>query len=75
MTDHQLAPTVRLANEIAAQFQHRAEEDAAREIATHVQDFWDPRMRRDLIARVEGGAAAELDPFALRAVHLLRRQQ
>jgi formate dehydrogenase subunit delta len=71
MSTDQLAPTVRLANEIAVQFRHRAEEDAGREIAAHLREFWDPRMRRDLIDRVERGDAADLDPVALRAVVLL----
>ncbi|GLZ50225.1 hypothetical protein Acsp06_64100 [Actinomycetospora sp. NBRC 106375] len=67
-----LPPTVRLANDIAAQFVHRRDSDAAvQEIAGHVRSFWEPRMITELLAAVDGGAPA-LDPLALRAARLLR---
>ena len=41
-------------------------------IADHLRKFWDPRMRREIIAHVERGGAG-LDPAALKAVRLLAR--
>ena len=65
-----LPPYVRLANEIAAQFAHRAPADAATAIANHMKIAWDPRMKKALIAHVEAGAE-DLDPVAaLAAQHL-----
>jgi formate dehydrogenase subunit delta len=65
-------PHVRLANEIAAQFHHRAVDQAATEIAAHVRSFWEPRMRTALLAHVDAGGAG-LDELAVRAADLLRR--
>jgi formate dehydrogenase subunit delta len=63
-------PYVRLANEIAAQFAHRAPADAATAIANHVKATWDPRMRQALIAHVDSGAT-DLDPAAALAARRL----
>jgi formate dehydrogenase subunit delta len=64
------SPQVRLANEIAVQFRHRPPDDAAEAIAAHIRTFWDPRMRSDLLRRVET-EAGEFDPLALAAARLL----
>lgn len=43
------SPTsLRLATEIAAQFRHIPQEQAAHTIARHIHSFWDPRMRAQL---------------------------
>ncbi|MFY1691653.1 formate dehydrogenase subunit delta [Plantactinospora sp. WMMB782] len=65
-----MSPQVRLANEIAVQFRHQAPEQAAAAIAEHIQAFWDPRMRAELLTRAESEPDA-LDPLALAAVQLL----
>ena len=42
-------------------------------IATHIQKFWEPRMRRELLAAMEGsGAASELLPIVREAIELRR---
>jgi formate dehydrogenase subunit delta len=64
------SPQVRLANEIAVQFHHRAPEEAAEAIAAHIRAFWDPRMRSELLRRAETEPGA-LDPLALAAARLL----
>ncbi|GAA1178798.1 formate dehydrogenase subunit delta [Pseudonocardia alaniniphila] len=65
-------PHVRLANEVAEQFGHKPLEVAAAEVAAHLRDFWEPRMKRALREHVaEGGDG--LDPVALRAAELLGR--
>jgi formate dehydrogenase subunit delta len=63
-------PALRLATEIAAQFRHVPEADAADTIAHHIRLSWDPRMRmqlRDLVA----AAGPDCDPVVARAVQLL----
>ncbi len=65
-----VSPQIRLANEIAAQFHRQPPDQAAAAIAQHMRQFWDPRMRADLLRRLDTDAAA-LDPLALAAAHLL----
>ena len=60
----------RLANDIAAQFAHRAYAEASRATAEHMRNFWDPRMRRQLLELVAEGNA-DLDPVVVgAAAHL-----
>lgn len=61
-------PQVRLANEIAVQFHHLPPAEAAEAIAHHIRQFWEPRMRVNLLAHVESGDTADLDPLAVAAV-------
>jgi formate dehydrogenase subunit delta len=41
-----------MGNDIARQFGHVPEEQAITAIATHIDAFWDPRMKRALLALV-----------------------
>ncbi|MEX5728445.1 formate dehydrogenase subunit delta [Rhodovulum iodosum] len=47
----------RMANQIAAAFGHRPDDEAAAAVAAHVNDFWDPRMRAELLELIAGGAS------------------
>ena len=68
------SPQIRMANDIAAQFHHRPPAEAAEEVAQHIRQFWDPRMRADLLARVADGAGDDgIDPIVVDAAELLRR--
>jgi formate dehydrogenase subunit delta len=67
-----LPPHVRLANEIAVQFAHRPHDEAVAEIAKHMRSFWDPRMRRLLVAHLDAGGA-DLEPLAAAAAEQLRQ--
>jgi formate dehydrogenase subunit delta len=60
-------PVVRLANDIARQFAHLPDAEAATAIGKHLKSFWDPRMRRDLQHEIEVDDT-RLDPLVLRAV-------
>lgn len=62
-----LPSEVRLANDIARAFSHLPPEASAHEIATHIRQFWDPRMRQKLNERVNSGDP-NLDPLVLRAL-------
>jgi formate dehydrogenase subunit delta len=68
------AQLVKMANEIAAFFHSEAPPAlAAQEVASHLRRFWDPRMRREIIAHCEQGGAG-LSDLAQRAVQLLAAQ-
>ena len=58
---------VMMANQIAAFFAVQGEARAVPQIADHVEKFWDPRMRRAILAHVGRGGAG-LSPLALAAV-------
>ncbi len=71
MSDDKL---VYMANQIgkffAAQGRHD-EAQAVESIETHLRKFWDPRMRREIVAKLQAGEAAALDPLPRRAVERL----
>jgi formate dehydrogenase subunit delta len=59
---------VRMANDIAAFFAAEPDaEVAARAVADHLRRFWEPRMRRALVAYLGQGGAG-LSDLARRAV-------
>jgi formate dehydrogenase subunit delta len=62
---------VAMANDIAAFFDSEPEQAAAAEgVRFHIARFWDPRMRREIIAHVAAGGAG-LGATALAAVKAL----
>jgi formate dehydrogenase subunit delta len=65
---------VAMANDIGAFFNAEPDKDqAAKSVANHLKRFWDPRMRREIIAHYHEGGDG-LDPIALSAVGLLAAQ-
>ena len=58
---------VRMANQIATFFKTQPGEDAARRVALHLSDYWEPRMRAQLAAHVAAGGAG-LDEVVIAAV-------
>jgi formate dehydrogenase subunit delta len=62
---------VMMANQIAAFFAAQGEARAVPQIADHIEKFWDPRMRRTILAHVAAGGAG-LDPLAKAAIAGLR---
>jgi formate dehydrogenase subunit delta len=63
-----IAPLVRMANQIARNLAAQGESRAIDQTARHIRDFWDPRM----IAALLAAPAPELDPLAAAAVERLR---
>lgn len=61
---------VMMANQIAQFFAPQGEAKAVPQIARHLADFWDPRMRRE-IAAIDKRADNGLHPMARAAVRLL----
>lgn len=70
MTEEKL---VRMANQIATFFHSQHDADRAAQVAKHLADFWEPRMRKDLFALIERGGAG-LDPLVIEAAGRLRAE-
>lgn len=62
---------VYMANQIGKFFVSEDRETAVAGIADHLQKFWDPRMRAEILAHVAGGGEG-LDPEVRAAVALLK---
>jgi formate dehydrogenase subunit delta len=62
---------VKMANQIGTFYESLPDRDAGiAGVASHISRFWDPRMRRQLIALVEDGGH-DLKPIAAAAVRRL----
>jgi formate dehydrogenase subunit delta len=61
---------VYMANQIATFFASQTREDQVERTASHLRDFWDPRMREQLLRQVEAGEA-KLHPIARQAAERL----
>jgi formate dehydrogenase subunit delta len=58
-----------MANQIATFFKTQPKEDAPARVASHITDFWEPRMRAQLRDYVEQGGDG-LDPIVVQAARL-----
>jgi formate dehydrogenase subunit delta len=68
-----LRKLVYMANQIGKFFVTQSDEQAIPGIADHLQKFWDPRMRAQILAHLDAGGAG-LDPPVRRAVEQLRQR-
>ena len=59
---------VYMANQIAAFFRTQPQADAVAATADHLHKFWEPRMRRRIVALLAGSKAAGLTDVAREAV-------
>jgi formate dehydrogenase subunit delta len=62
---------VYMANQIGKFFANQPEPMAVASIADHIQKFWDPRMRKAILAHLAAGGEG-LDPLAHKAVGTLK---
>jgi formate dehydrogenase subunit delta len=62
---------VYMANQIGAFFRAQGTDAAPAKIAEHLRKFWDPRMRRAIVAHLDAGGAG-LEPAVRQAVETLR---
>jgi len=62
---------VYMANQIGAFFKVQDMDAAPAKIAEHLRKFWDPRMRRAIVAHLDDGGGG-LDPAVRQAVEMLR---
>ena len=63
---------VRMANQIATFFKSYGAEEGTKEIATHINNFWEPRMRQHFFDYVAMGGVS-LDPMVMAAVAMIRK--
>lgn len=62
---------VKLANDISRFFEAEPDRaEAIKGVAGHMRRFWDPRMRREILAHAHGGGAG-LSEVAMAAVNTL----
>ena len=62
---------VYMANQIGKFFASQGPDEAVAGTLDHLRKFWDPRMRREIIAYLDGGGA-ELEPNVREAVQRLK---
>ena len=63
---------VTMANDIGHFFAADPDQNAgAKSVANHIKRYWDPRMRREIVAHYREKGGAGLDPIARSAVALL----
>jgi formate dehydrogenase subunit delta len=66
---------IKMANEISSFWQGEVgEAAAAKEVATHLTRYWEPRMRAQIITYLQERHGAGLNDPALQAVQLLAAQ-
>ena len=64
---------IRMANQIGQFFDSMPDRDEAlRGIANHIAKFWEPRMRRRFLERVDSGQAPQLSDIVQAAVRVHR---
>ena len=64
---------VRMANQISDFFNAYSHDEAVRETAKHLRNFWDPRMRAQLSDHLSAGGDG-LSKIALEAARLLEEE-
>ncbi|TAA59535.1 formate dehydrogenase subunit delta [Shinella sp. JR1-6] len=63
----------RMANQIATFFHSQPKSEGPNGVATHINKFWEPRMRRQLFDIVDNHAGEGLDSLVLAAVPMIHR--
>jgi formate dehydrogenase subunit delta len=61
---------VYMANQIATFFKTQPGNEAAEKVAGHLRDFWEPRMREQLLAYIKAGGTG-LDAIVLESARKL----
>ena len=62
----------RMANQIATFMESKPHAEGVAGVASHINDFWEPRMRRQLFALLDAGGAG-LRPLVIEAAAAIRR--
>lgn len=62
----------RMANDIAKFMESKPHDEGVALLASHINDFWDPRMRRQLFEILDAGGAT-LRPLVRDAAGMIRR--
>ena len=64
----------RMANDIAKFMESKPHDEGLAGLASHINDFWEPRMRKQLFDVIDAGGAG-LRPLVLEAAGSIRRPQ
>ena len=60
---------VKMANQIGAFFESMPDREQAKaDIANHLKKFWEPRMRKTIVKKMDGGEAEGLSPVVREAI-------
>lgn len=62
----------RMANEIAKFMESKPHAEGVAGLASHINDFWEPRMRRQLFDLIDAGGTG-LRPLVLEAANAIHR--
>ena len=62
----------RMANQIAQFMESKPHAEGVSLLASHINDFWEPRMRRQLFQKIDAGEAG-FRPLVLEAAGNIRR--
>ncbi|MDR0808553.1 MAG: formate dehydrogenase subunit delta [Gemmobacter sp.] len=63
---------ITMVNQIAKFMESKPHDEGVQGLASHINDFWEPRMRRQLFELLDGGAAG-FRPLVLDAAPQIRR--
>ena len=63
---------VYMANQIAKFMESKPQDEGISLFASHINDFWEPRMRTHLFAHLDGGGAGRR-PLVLQAAAKIKR--
>ncbi len=66
------AKLIYMANQISKFMESKPHDEGVALFASHINDFWEPRMRRHLFEVIDAGGAG-LRPLALEAASKIRR--
>lgn len=72
MSHDTTAKLVRMANQIATFFLSQPEAVRIEGVATHINKFWEPRMRRELFEHIDQGGEGLL-PLVMEASKAIKR--
>jgi formate dehydrogenase subunit delta len=65
---------IKMANQIGQFFESMPNrEEAEKDIASHLKRFWDPRMRRVIVASLDNEDAAAMSPIVREALSTHRK--
>jgi formate dehydrogenase subunit delta len=65
---------IHMANQIGKFFESQGGDTAVPGIAEHIRKFWDPRMRKAILAHLDAGGAG-LDPEVRNAIAALKNAE
>jgi formate dehydrogenase subunit delta len=64
---------VRMANQIGTFFESMPDREQAKaDIAGHIKRFWEPRMRKTMLQKIDEGEAGDLSPMVREAIEAHR---